>query len=112
MSTQPELSLPRPRAGWPAREEVAWLETVLLAADRWLKADELAALSAHGYDDRDIRALASASELVVSGHRGYRHLRQCDLAEVDRGCNRLASQGREMIERSLRLRRTAHRVLA
>lgn len=106
MTQQLELT-PAPRS----TPDVAWLEQTLLRADRWLTARELVALAEGRFDDRDIRALASESYDVVSGPRGYRHLSHCDLAEIERGCDRLESQAREMTRRSLRLRRHAHQVL-
>ena len=60
-------------------------------------------------DDREIRALASASDgVVISSYHGYRHIRTATAAEIARASDRLVSQGREMIERGVRIRRRAH----
>ncbi len=96
----------------PERDpNIEWLERTLHVCRDWLTARELAAASGGRLDDRAIRALASASDSVISGQKGYRHADHATLDEIDRAATWLESQSSAMKERAIRLRRRAHRTL-
>lgn len=105
METQLDLT---PR---PAEKDVAWLESALLVRPGWHYAADLCALASLPRTEdskRAIRALANASDCIISGQRGYAHVKHVPLAEVMHASQWLISQGRQMIARAIRLRRRAH----
>lgn len=96
----------------PADAEVARLVEFLRMRPDWHKAKEIAA--ALGLPDRKVRQLAenSAGQIVSApGSPGYRHLSHCTADEISHAANQLHSQGKRMIDRSIRLRRAAHGAL-
>lgn len=104
-----------PQAGPVPDEHVHWLETVLLRDTGWLTAKQILDLA--GTPDTEtnhrwVRALASASELVISNNNGYRHLQHAPIAEITHAANRLLSQSAAMQSRALRLNHAAHRKLS
>ena len=97
--------------GTHAAENLQWLERVLDEAGHWLCARELANLTAGRIGDREIRALASSSESIISGQRGYRHIRHATAEEINHAASWLESQAKAMLDRSLRIRRRAHKLV-
>lgn len=97
----------------PAAGEVARLVSHLQrAGETWLTARQLAA--ALSLTDRKIRSLAEHSDgLIVSGPGcpGYRHLHHCSPVILDEVANRLKSQAKAMLRRSITIRRRAHALL-
>lgn len=94
----------------PDDPNVQWLENLLLSAGHWMTAADIEQTCAGRADDRNIRALASASGWVISGQRGYRHLRNATAKEVAMCCNTLESQASTMGKRAGRLRSNAHTI--
>jgi hypothetical protein len=100
-------------AAAPATDaNVEWLEQLLLERAAWLTAAEIAAASLGRLNERAVRKLASDSQWILSGpgSPGYKHLKCATADEVNHFTNAAQSQGQLMIERSLRLRRTAHAI--
>ncbi|HYG36371.1 MAG TPA: hypothetical protein VEC99_16375, partial [Clostridia bacterium] len=69
-----------------------------------------------GREDSDdsrrwVRALAQASDWVISGQKGYKHLSHATAEEVNHFIHWMESQGKKMIGRAERMRRNAHGVL-
>jgi hypothetical protein len=88
-------------------EDARWLEHYLEATGRWHSAADLAL--AHGEEDGDvgrrwIRSLAQMSDRVISGQRGYKHVRHATAEEVEHFVNWMESQGKKMISRAERTR--------
>lgn len=110
MSPALELELPLFRTT-PADPNVQWLESILDERRGWLTAREIAAASGDRVDDRQVRALAAASPSIISGQRGYRHLRHASAEEIDHAASWLESQARAMLDRSVRIRRRAHELV-
>ena len=104
--TQPELfqARQRPRAG---DDERMRLERGLIVAPTWLKADYLCTMLE--WSDRKLRAVASTSDKVISGQRGYRHIAHATMAEVSHAVNWLRHQATEMNARAMRIERAYHR---
>ncbi len=97
-------------------KNVRWLEELLLDAGNWMTAAEI--LDTIGFKHSDdnkrlIRRLASASEVVLSGpgSPGYKHLKNCKIEEAKHYANAGISQGREMVHRSIRILRSAHKII-
>jgi len=112
MTTQLEMF--RARAGDP---NVQWLEDYLFAQRDWVTAAEiLAALNRPPSENekRRIRALsqaaAKANGTVISGQRGYRHMKHATIEEARRAYNTLHSESRELEERAMSLSRAAHKI--
>lgn len=107
LTDQPELFTARPDdAG------VKWLEECLCRYGRWMPAAELLPLVGRPADEagkRWLRQLAHASEWILSGQRGYKHLDHSTAEELDHAAAWLESQARQMTVRALALRRNGHR---
>lgn len=74
---------------------------------QWVKGSTLAA-RLHT-SDRCIRLMANQSGgRVLSGQKGYRLTRFCTLDEITHAENWLRSQARQMLKRSLEIRRHRH----
>ena len=93
----------------PADPNVRWLESLLSGAREWMTAKDISLTSGGRVGDRDIRALASASEWIISGQKGYLHLEHASAEDVAHAANWLISQGKLMIQRGCRIRKNAHR---
>lgn len=96
----------------PAREIERLVSHLDAAGDQWLTAAEIAA--ALGIGDRTVRKLAEHSRgLVVSapGCPGYRHLRHTTVEQIAEIRNRLASQAKAMLRRSILIGRMAHSII-
>jgi hypothetical protein len=102
----PQLGLFKPR---PTDSNVVWLETLLKTNTNWMTAKEIVAACFNKLNDRDIRSLASASEHVIPGQRGYRYDECATIEECNHAANALESQAKKMGERAQRIRRNAHR---
>lgn len=59
---------------------------------------------------RWLRELASQSEFILAGQRGYLHLESATAEEINHCCNWLNAQALKMSERAGRLRKNAHRI--
>lgn len=109
MTAQNDLPLfaaPAPAA------DVAWLENMLRGARCWMTAADIR-LSTHGHvNERDLRALASASAWIISGQKGYKALDHATPEEIAHASNWLESQAKKMSERACAIRRNAHARLA
>jgi hypothetical protein len=78
----------------------------------WTTAGQLA--ERLGLSDRTVRKLAEASEgQIVSapGCPGYKHFDHCTAEEIARASDKLRSQARLMLKRSIRLRAKAHKII-
>ena len=67
-----------------------------------------------GFDDRHIRHYAELSDnRIVSGPGcpGYRHARHTSVDLVNEVINRLQSQGKRMIQRSIRIGKYVHSII-
>ena len=98
----------------PADANVQWLEKLLHAHGKWMTATELLRWVGRPETDdqkRLIRQLASASEWIISGQRGYCRIEHATAEEIQHACGWLESQARQMAERAGRLRRNGHRIL-
>lgn len=107
----PQLGLFEAR---PGDANVVWLECFLKQHARWIKAGEI--LSWHGREETEdqkrlLRSLASASEWIISGQSGYKHIEHATPEENDHCANSLISQGKKMIKRGIALRANAHKLL-
>lgn len=106
MQTDPQLSL-FVRA--PADANVQWLEHWLQASGKWWTAAQLSAQVQGRLNERDLRALASASEWILSGQQGYKHLDHATAEEIDHAAGWLERQAKKMGERAGRLRAAGHK---
>lgn len=89
-------------------EQVKAFETMLAAQPDWLTAAQVSARVGGVWNDRVIRALAEASNQVISGQRGYRHIRHATAEESRHFVNAMRSQAEKMIDRAERVRRQCH----
>lgn len=113
MIAQPELDFTPRKPAPPTGDEVARLLSHLRECSGWQTAKQLSA--ALGFRDRKIRQLAekSGGEVVSApGSSGYKHITRCTGEEISHAADQLRSQGRRMLERSIRLRRAAHNIIA
>lgn len=93
----------------PADANVQWLEKLLKDGQCWMTRRDIELTSGGRVGDRDIRALASASEWIISGQRGYKHIEHASPEEIAHAANWLESQAKKMSERAGTIRRNAHR---
>lgn len=114
MTTQAELEFFETS---PADPNVGWLEELLDGAGCWMKAsDVVRTYSPNPMDDpsdsekRYVRELASASEWIISGQKGYKHLRHATAEEIQHAAAWLESQAKKMGDRAGAIRRNAHKV--
>jgi hypothetical protein len=94
----------------PGDANVQWLETLLRNAPGWQTAREIMAACLGRVNDREVRELASASQWIISGQRGYKHLEHATAEEAHHCCAGLESQAKKMGERAGRLRANAHKI--
>jgi len=88
-------------------------ETVLVAAlsdllrgSGWQTAKQLAR---HGFNDRALRAIASASKgQIISGQKGYALTRESSVDDVNHAANWLEAQAKSMLARAYDIRRAMH----
>jgi len=95
----------------PVDPNIMWLENLLHGAGRWMMAKDIAFTTGGRVIDRDIRDYASASEWIISGQKGYKHITHATVEEINHACSWLESQARKMNARARRLRDNSHRIL-
>lgn len=109
MSTsQPELKIFVPVDDDP---NIAWLENLLDGSRCWMTAGDIELTTQGRKGDRNIRALASASQWIISGQKGYKHLKHATPEEIHHAAAWLESQAKKMSERACTIRRNGHRIL-
>lgn len=85
---------------------------LIARADGWLTAsDVLFRLLMLNTDSnrRLVRAWAEASDgEIISGQKGYLHVKHATPEEINHAANWLVSQGKKMIKRGIKIRRQAH----
>ncbi len=109
---QTDLFPPMPTA---TEECIAWIEYWLGEHPGWHTAAEIliaGCREATESEKRWIRRLASESDLVLSGQKGYCLMAHASAEEISHAAAWLEHQAKEMGERAARLRRQAHRVIA
>lgn len=102
------FSAPKPAAS----DEVAALTQYLHANPSWHTAKQLS--HALQINDRKIRQFAEASDgRIISGPGcpGYRHIDHCSADDIAHAADKLRSQARRMLSRSIRIRRRAHSLI-
>jgi len=98
--------------GTPDAANVAYLVRMLDEHRGWMTADDIGRLVDGHWNDRQVRRLAAAAmPMVISGQRGYRHIRHASAEEIDHAANWLESQACEMTRRALSIRRRAHELV-
>jgi hypothetical protein len=106
---QREFDLAKPT---PRDPGVDRLVSYLLAAPGWHHANSILTVwgeSQDGTNRRWIRALAAAGEPeVISGQRGYQHVKHASAEEVNHFVRWIESQARRMTARAEAVRRRAH----
>lgn len=108
MSAELQLTLvPPPEA--PAGLD--WLEAHLDEVGRWVTAPDIVAATGGRLTDRKVRELASASDVIISGQRGYRRLERSSADEIRHFLADMESRARELMLRAARIRRRAHRIV-
>lgn len=100
-----DLVFAKPEPTDPAVEELV----AFLKGKGWMRADAISI--ALGWDDRVVRALASASDEIISypGRTGYKLLGDCTHDEYERYRKARRSQAREMIAKVVRTDRIFYR---
>ena len=99
----------------PAAAEVDQLIDFLFwsSANGWVNAKTISARL--GFNERKIRSLAEHSNGVVisgPGCPGYRHISHCTGAQVREVSDRMKSQAKAMLRRSIRLKNLAHSIIS
>jgi hypothetical protein len=112
MNTQLELAPPQAPPE-PELKDVGWLQDTLKQAGTWMTADEiLATLQIAGETHkRWLRSLATESEWLISGQKGYLHLENATLDEVNHFAAAMRSQAKLMDERAGKLLVNAHKII-
>jgi hypothetical protein len=111
MPVDPQLDLFEAGAG--DQKNVAWLETLLRERKIWMTAAQILQLVAREESDsqkRYLRHIAQASEWIISGQKGYKHLEHATAEEINHFANWMESQATEMTRRAEAVRRNAHRI--
>ena len=91
----------------------AWLEDLLDTHKCWLTAAEI--LDFLGCDDTDtnkrsLRLVAATSRWIITGQKGYKHLKHADLEEIHHFCAWMESQAKQMADRAAAVRQNAHKI--
>lgn len=106
---QPELPLANET---PPDESVDLLIAVLDQSTGWLNAEELCVKLGSKPTDtnkRKIRNLANASTgKIISGQKGYKHIRHATPEEITHAANWLRHQAKEMDDRAAQILRQYH----
>src|SRR5690242_18468382 len=100
MTTQLEL---KPFQAAPDDVNVRWLEDLLEGAKCWMTAKDIMLTTNGKLLDREVRELASASKWIISGQKGYRHVKHSSPEEVAHAANWLESQAKKMSDRAGRI---------
>jgi hypothetical protein len=96
----------------PAPGEVEILTAYLKNNPGFHTAKQLS--TALAYNDRKIRQLAEAADgMIISGpgSPGYCHLHHCDPKTIGHIADTLRSQAKQMLRRSIRIRKRAHNLI-
>lgn len=99
----------------PTDANVEWLERLLKERAEWMTAVEVCRAAGRAESDdqkRYVRQLASASRYILSGpgSPGYKHLAHCTPEEIRHYTNAGIAQGKQMVKRAVRIRRSAHAI--
>jgi hypothetical protein len=97
----------------PESANVQWLEGILRERRDWLTAAELLGLVHKPPTDsnkRQLRILANASNCLITGQRGFKHVEHSTPEEIEHFTNWMRHQAREMAERAERVRKKAHEI--
>lgn len=104
MNTQ--LDLLTYRSADPAATESGRFANYLYGRG-WVNARQIK--SEQGWPERSLREWAAASDgQIISGQRGYCRIEEATPEEIHRAHTWLRSQAREMLRRSVAIRRRAH----
>ena len=87
----------------PGDKNVEWLESLLLGAGCWLSCKDILLTTNGRAIDRDIRSFASASDNILSGQKGYLHIKHATAEEINHAANWLESQASKMADRACRI---------
>ena len=114
MTATPQAELPLFRV---AKDDtnIRWLENLLRGQGHWMTALEILKLIDRIPTDNErrwLRELASASEWILSGQKGYLHIEHSTVEEINHAASWLESQAKKMSDRACRLRRNGHRILS
>lgn len=93
---------------------VGSLELLMEGHAEWMTAAQILVkwgLPAIEWRKRYVRALAERSAWVISGQRGYKHLKHATAEELNHAAHWLESQAKKMGDRAAAYRRHAHQVL-
>jgi hypothetical protein len=90
--------------------DLAWLENLLAGARCWVTAADIMLTVGCLLNDRDLRALASQSNFIISGQKGYKHIEHSTPEEIHHCAAALESQAKQMAERAGRIRSAAHKL--
>lgn len=88
-----------------------WLEKHLFESAGWLTAEMICQASGERVTDRQVRACASASDAVISGARGYRHVEKATPEEIRHFIRDMESRAGELQRRAVATRRRAHALI-
>ena len=92
---------------------VQWLEDLLRSRPMWVTAAQILQLLGKLDTDsgkRQLRLLSNASEWIISGQKGYKHLDHATAEEISHFANWMESQAKQMIQRAESVRRNAHKI--
>ena len=114
-ATQCDFDFTTKRMPSPAPSDVDALIDFLrwASAKEWVPAKTIS--TKLGYNERKIRSLAEHSNGVVisgPGCPGYRHIDNCTGAQVREVSDRMKSQAKAMLRRSIRLKNLAHSIIS
>lgn len=94
--------------------QVLALEDFLLARRGWITATQYLRQTGVNETDsakRQLRALAESSQCIISGQKGYRHIRNATAEEIQHFVRWMERQAKKMITRAEAVRRRAHQQL-
>jgi hypothetical protein len=109
-AAQPTLFDPPPAS---PDSEVAWLEKLLVGNVGWMTSREIVQCRLRPVNDdnrRWVRELASASEWIISGQKGYLHIQHAKAEEIHHACAWMESQAAKMAKRAGRIRANGHKL--
>lgn len=96
-------------AAAPEDANVLELERILADYQGWMSSSLIG--SHTGWNSDKVNALARVSSEIISGQRGYKHLRHATSDEQTHFFNGLISRARELANRAARVRRRAHQLV-
>ena len=95
----------------PPDEHIARFVHLLALLGDWITSTQVChhlVLPVNESSRRMIRDWANASDDVISGQRGYRHVTHATADDISHFCNWMESQASRMQSRSIRIRQRAH----